>query len=271
MIFGTLIFSTFKEALEKKIILVIFIVIALIVFLMLAFLNLDSVVGMNELLKMQGEEGYKQGIIEFENVLISQPTFLVVFSLLIVLSSSFIPSMLEKGSVDVLLSKPISRVNIIIGKYISVVLFAFLIIAFLISLIWLMISIKSGIWHFSYLQSIIWFTLIFAVLYSLVLLTGVLTQSTVLSIIINLLLLFPVTGLLAVRESLMLGFLSSDIAKGVINFFYYIFPKPWDLREMCVILISGGTIESWQPLITSVLFMLAMLSISIYYFSKKDY
>lgn len=270
MIFGTLIFSTFKEALEKKIILVIFVIIALLLLVGIGLLSLDSIAGMNEILKTQGEEGYRKGIIEFELFLISQPAFLVVFSLLLVLSASFIPSMLEKGNIDVLLSKPISRVNIIIGKFISVVFFSFLIISMLIFVMWLMVSVKSGVWHFSFLQAIIWFTLIFAVLYSLVLLTGVLTQSTVLSIIINLLVLFPITGLLSNRETFY-GFLSSGAVQGILNFFYYIFPKPWDLREMCVILISGGTIESWQPLITSVLFMLAMLSISIYYFSKKDY
>lgn len=270
MIFGTLIFSTFKEALEKKIILVIFVVIALFLLLGLSLLNMDSVEGMNQILMMQGELEYRAAIIRFEVGLLNQFSFLVVFTLLVVLSASFIPSMLEKGNIDVLLSKPISRIHIIIAKFISVVFFAFIIIAFLISLIWLMVSIKSGIWHFAFLQSIIWFTLIFAVLYSLVLLTGVLTQSTVLSIIINLLILFPITGLLSNRESFY-GFLSSGAIQGVLNFFYYIFPKPWDLRQMCEILISGGTIESWQPLITSILFMLAMLSISIYYFSKKDY
>lgn len=270
MIFGTLIFSTFKEALEKKIILVIFVIIALLLLVGLSLLNLDSIAGMNEILMMQGEIGYRQAILELELGLINQFSFFVVFSLLIVLSASFIPSMLEKGNIDVLLSKPISRVNIIIGKFLSVILFAFLIIAMLIIVMWLMISIKSGVWHFSYLQAIIWFTFIFAVLYSLVLLVGVLTQSTVLSIIINLLILFPITGLLAQRETFY-GFLSGGVIQGILNFFYYIFPKPWDLREMSAIMISGGTIDSWQPLITSLLFLLAMLSISIYYFSKKDY
>jgi ABC-type transport system involved in multi-copper enzyme maturation permease subunit len=187
------------------------------------------------------------------------------------MSASFIPSMLEKGNIDLVLSKPLSRTKIILGKFVSVVTLSFLIISFLILIIWLIISLKSNVWHFDFLISIVWFTFIFAILYSLEMYIGLISQSTILSLLITLFVLFPVTALLSVRENIVFSFLQSESIKFIFNFVYYIFPKPWDLREMCVNMIEGFTIESWWPVISSGLFMFVMLSLSIYYFSKKDY
>lgn len=237
----------------------------------LSFINLDSVEGMKQMLMMTGEENYRDAIVRFETSLINPISFMAVFCLLLIMSASFIPSILEKGNIDVLLSKPISRAKIIIGKFISVVVLAFLIITFLISIIWLMVSLKSGVWHFQFLVSILWFTFIFAILYSLEMLVGLISQSTILSLIITLSIFFPITALLSVKETLVFNFLKNDSIKFIFNFIYYIFPKPWDIRETCVDMIEGLSIQSWWPVITSAIFMLAMIYLSIFYFSKKDY
>lgn len=271
MIFLTLISSTFREAIAKKIILIIFIFIALVIALILAFISLDSVEGMKEMLMMSGENSYKDVIVKFETSLINQISFIVVFCLLIVMSASFIPSILEKGNIDVILSKPVSRKKFILCKFLSVVLLALIIISFLISIIWLIISVKSGIWYFPFLYSILFFTFIFSVLYSLELLVGLISQSTVLSLLITLFVLFPLTALLAVRENVLFTFVKSEGVKFIVNFFYFIFPKPWDLREFSINIIEGSAVDSWWPFISSGIFMLVMLSLSVYYFSKKDY
>ncbi len=271
MIFLTLLFSTIKEAFEKKIILFIFFFITLIVVLMLVFINLDSVEGMKEMFMMSGENDYRDVIIRFETTLINQLSFIVIFCLLIVMSASFIPSMLEKGTIDLILSKPVSRTKLILSKFLSIVLLSFLIIAFLILIIWIIISVKSNIWYFPFLSSILWLTYIFAILYSLELLIGLITQSTVMSLLITLFVLFPLTALLSVRESMVFSFVKSDSIQFIFNFLYYIFPKPWDLRESCIAMIEGIQIQSWIPAVSSGIFFLVMLSLSVYYFSRKDY
>lgn len=271
MIFSTFVFNTFKEAFAKKIILIVLIFIALLNMLILTFINLDSVEGINEMLLLSGMETYRDAVIKYETTLLNQFSFLVVFCILMVMSASFMPTMLEKGNIDIILSKPISRVKIIIGKFLSVVLLAFVIIALLILIIWLIISLKTGIWYFPYLNSILWLTFIFAVLYSLELLIGLISQSTILSLLVTLVVLFPVTALLAVRENLVFNYTKNETIIFLFNIFYHIFPKPWDMREMCVQLIEGLPVESWWPAITSGLFMLTMISLAVLYFSKKDY
>jgi len=271
LIFKTLLYSTIREAIEKKIVLAIFTLIGLVVFLMLLFINLDSVDGIQQMLSLGGDETYRENIIRFTSELLNQFTFLAVFFLLLIFSASYIPSMLEKGSIDVLLSKPVSRPKIIIAKFLSVVFLAFIILSFLILLIWIMVSARSGIWHFPFLTSILWFTLIFAILYSFQMFLGLVTQNTIISLAINLFILFPISAVLAVREQTIFTLVDSGFVKFIVDFLYYILPKAWDLREMCVNLILGYGVESYQPLITSVLFMFTVISLSVYYFSKKDY
>lgn len=270
MVFLALITNTIREAIQKKFILIIFAVISLLLILFLSLINLDSVEDMNEFMMTFGQESFKDAVVQFENLLINAVSFNVVFVLLIVLVSSFIPSMLEKGNIDLLISKPISRAEIILGKFIATVFIVFCILAYLIGCIWLMVSIKTGVWHAPFLYSIIGFTIIFAVLYSLVLLVGLVSQSTIISILVNVLLFFPITGLLSGREQFY-TFITSSVVQFFIDFFYYILPKPWDMHDITLKLIAGQPVESWQPVLTSLLFMVTMLTLSIYYFKKKDY
>ena len=148
---------------------------------------------------------------------------------------------------------------------------AFIIISLLVSVIWFIISIKTNVWHFPFLTAILWFTFIFAVMYSFELFIGLVSQSTILSLLLTLFLLFPVTALLSVRETMVFSFVKNDTIKFVFNFVFYLLPKPWDVRELCINMIEGVAIQSWWHLISSGIFMLAMLSVSVYYFSKKDY
>lgn len=270
MVFLALITNTFREAIQKKFILIVFAIISLLIILFLSFLSLDTVDDMNNFMQSIGQDSFRDAVVIFENALISSVSFNVVFILLIILVSSFIPSMLEKGNIDLIISKPISRTNIILGKFISTVIIVFFILTYLIGCIWLIVSLKTGIWHFPFLYSIIGFTFIFAVLYSLILLIGLISQSTIITILVNLLLFFPITGILSTREQIY-TFVTNGAVKGVIDFFYYILPKPWDMHDMILKLIAGEQIASWQPLITSTIFMLTMITLSIYYFSKKDY
>jgi len=61
------------------------------------------------------------------------------------------------------------------------------------------------------------------------------------------------------------------VTEFIIKFFYYILPKPWDLADLCESTIKGEALGSVQPIITSILFIGIMLSLSIWYFNKKDY
>jgi ABC-type transport system involved in multi-copper enzyme maturation permease subunit len=194
--------------------------------------------------------------------------------------------MLEKGTIDLLISKPISRPAILISKFTGAVLFVFLSMVFLLGSIWLILSAKSGYWDPTFLISILWLTVAFAVMYSIVVVVGLTTQSTIVAILISFFLIFVLCPLLSIREVVIFSFVTNDSVKFVFDFLYYVLPKPGEFRDITSAMITGDTINMWKGTanaetgvftvawlspISSVLFCLAAMAYSVYYFSKKDY
>ncbi len=267
--------GVFKEALAKKIFLTIFGFFSLLIILSVFALTNSTVEGMQMMLESSGANSLREAVLTFQSYIVAGiPMFMLVSSMLII-TSSFIPDMLKKGHIDLLLSKPISRTKIIIGHFIAATLIVLVAFTFLMGAIWILVSAKTGFWNPSFLYSILWFTLIFSVLYSAVMLIGVLSRSTILSIIINMLLFFPLSFLLYLANT----YFQSDeksivfgpVAESLLKFFYQIFPKPWDMQDMTVAFVTQNAVANYMPLISSLLFMMIMLIISIWYFNKKDY
>lgn len=270
MIFLTLLFSTFREAIAKKIFIGFFAISTLIILIFLFLINVDSIEGMVNMMELSGEEGVKQLVIQFEVAMINI-SYLLVITFCFISVSSFIPSMLEKGNIDLLLSKPVTRAQIILAKFLGGVLLIFLSLLYLIGFVWLILSSKSGFWHVPFLYSVLWLTLSFAVIYSLIILIGLISQSSILSIILSLFLVFIVCPVLYFREEAIFSLVSNNAVQFIINFLYYILPKPTDINQISTDIITGSPVKSYMPVFSSVLFMLAALSASIFYFKKKDY
>ena len=106
----TIIQNTFREALAKNIFIGYYIFYAIVILIMIFLVNMDSVEGVmsltdSKMLVQQVETGF----------LTISWNLIIFFSL--ISTASFIPSMLEKGTIDLLISKPISRPMILISKY----------------------------------------------------------------------------------------------------------------------------------------------------------
>jgi ABC-type transport system involved in multi-copper enzyme maturation permease subunit len=199
--------------------------------------------------------------------LISLGILLAIFS-----SASFVPHMLEKGNIDLHLSKPISRSQLLLGKYFGGLLVVFINIAFLVIGIWLVISTRFWIFNFAFLTIILSVTFTFAVLYALIVLFGVVTQSSMLGMMSAYFIFLILSPLLYAGRTKFGAIITSDFLKSIIDFFYYLIPKTSELiGELTVNLAVGQGIVNWQPILTSLAFMLVALGYSIYLFNKKDF
>lgn len=272
----TFISGIIREAFAKKIILSIFIFFSLIILFITFAATNEGVTGMLAFLEASGGNAdYRSAVIYFESNISSKIPMFMLIAFYIIIVSSFIPSMLQKGHIDLLLSKPISRTKIVLGHLLAGTIFAFLSSLLLLGIIWLIVSSKTGVWHIPFLYSILWFTLIFLVMYSFVILIGFLTKNTILSILINLILFFPISWIFyllnLVTKKGEQFFSLGAVTEFIIKFFYYILPKPWDLADLCENTIKMESLSSIQPIISSVLFIGVMLSLSIWYFNRKDY
>ena len=122
----------------------------------------------------------------------------------VVITAFFIPNMLRKGTVDLLLVKPIRRPTLLVFKYIGGLSFMFLNTALVVVGIWLVLGLRSGIWAPGFLLSIFILTFFFAILYSVSALAAVLTRSPVVAIMATVVawaILFGVSTLYGVLDA----------------------------------------------------------------------
>jgi hypothetical protein len=101
----------------------------------------------------------------------------------VIITASFIPNMLQKGAVELWLSKPVRRPALLVYKYLGGLVFVFLITAATVLGVWTAIGVRSGIWAPGFLIVIPAVTFYFALLYSVSTLAAVFTRSTVVAIL----------------------------------------------------------------------------------------
>jgi ABC-type transport system involved in multi-copper enzyme maturation permease subunit len=217
----------------------------------------------------------------------------------IIITGFFIPNMLRKGTVDLLLVKPIHRWTLLIYKYIGGLTFIFLNTSFAIGGVWFALGLRSGIWANSFLLTIFAVTFYFAILYAVSTLFAVLTRSIIASILISCgvwLLLFLVGFLYGLVDQQRIREEIQDIpvekrssengfAK-VVGAVHFVLPRTSDLGGLISELLfsdfltgkltEGGkvlrTSITWgESLTVSFIFIALMLGLACWRFAKRDY
>ena len=146
---------TLREALSRKIFIAfagISSFILLIFIILFLSLNPEEFTGM---VKSPGESfDFLESIADALKVVIVSPLFGLGIFLSIFSASSFIPNMLEKGNIDLLLSKPISRQQLILGKFFGGLAVVGVNIAYAVIGFWLLVGLKFGVWDGNFLLTI---------------------------------------------------------------------------------------------------------------------
>ena len=151
-------------------------------------------------------------------------------------------------------------------------LVVFINVAFLVIGIWLVISLRFSIFNFAFLNIILSVTFTFAVLYSLIVLFGVITQGSILGMMSAYFIFLILSPLLYAGRTKFSAVITSDFLKSVIDFFYYIVPKTSELiGNITVNLAVGEGIVDWQPVLTSLGFTVVVMWYAIFIFRKKDF
>lgn len=183
---------TIREAMARKIFLTFAGVSSFILLLFTILFVTTSVDDISSLISVGGNAPFEfeEKLVEIIKYGIVGPLFVGGLFLSIFSVSSFIPNMLEKGNIDLLLSKPISRMQIILGKFLGGFAVVFINIAYLVLGIFVLLGLKFGAWELSFLMTIIMISFTFAVLYSLIILIGILTRSSMLAMMLSYLIFF---------------------------------------------------------------------------------
>lgn len=121
-----------------------------------------------------------------ESVLVSGLGAWVALLAGIVVTAGFIPNMLRKGAIDLLLTKPMSRPLILVYKYLGGLTFVAVLTAFTAVGIWIAVGLRAGVWAPGLLLAVVAITYYFAILYAFSTLVGVVTRNAIVCIVATL-------------------------------------------------------------------------------------
>jgi ABC-type transport system involved in multi-copper enzyme maturation permease subunit len=273
MVTLALIRDTFREALARKIFWVLFGLSTLMILFFLFLLRIDIVAGASATVSLFGQptrgnpdvnrmvRGVYGGIATF---LYTFGMFLAVFA-----SAGLVPSVLEPGRVELLLSKPLSRTHLLLGRYLGNVLVVSANSVYLVLGVWTILGAKTGIWSPAFLIAIATTTFIFAVLLTVVVLIGVTLESAAAATMITVALMI-ISPILA-QNSTMMRLLSSEWSRDLWRALYYSFPKVYELGKMTLDAIQSGTFAGFMPIWTSALFGVVVLGAALWIFQRRDF
>lgn len=268
--------DTFRESFSKKTFIAFFAISNITILIFLFALNLDIVKGalaaatlFGQTIDLKNQQiDIRQFVVNVQSgiavILYGLGIFLSIFA-----TANLIPHMLEKGNIDLLLSKPLSRTKIFLAKYLGSLSIVTFNISYLVVIIWLILSFKTRIWNFGFLYSGALIIITFAIILSFMSLIGVMTRSSALVIMLAYSLFF-LSQPLAASENIV-KILTNKIYIFIIKALYWILPKTFELGNMIRLLVRNGRVENWLPLWTSLAFGGAMLFLANLYFLKKSY
>ena len=263
--------DTFREALARKLFWGLFGISTAMVLFFLFVLRVDLVQGAIATVSLFGRES--SGDV---NRLVSQTyaaiaTFLYSFGMILSVfaSAGLVPSVLEPGRIELLLSKPVSRTHILLGRFIGNTLVVLLNSSYLVLGVWCILGWKTGIWNPNFLWAIPITVFVFMVLLTVVVLVGVTWESAALATMVSvaLMIVSPILAQTSTAERL----LSSDWSRQTWRGLYYALPKLYDLGRISRELALGKPVDGWMPVWSSALFAAVVLSAGMWIFRKRDF
>lgn len=117
------------------------------------------------------------------------PWWLGMFALVLALISvcSIFPDFLKGGSIDVAVSKPVSRVTLFLVKYAGSLLFVAIQVSVFCLIVFLAQGLRMGQWNYQVFWAVPLLTFVFSLIYCVAVLTAVWTKSTMFSLLMALL------------------------------------------------------------------------------------
>lgn len=271
-VIAALVIDTFQEASARWLFWGLFGLSTLLIAFFLFILKIDVVAGAVSLLGIEQTSRRVWDIQRLVHLAYSRVAiFLYVWGTVLALfaSAGLIPSILEPGRIGLLLSKPVDRITLLMGRYLGTVLIVSANVVYLIGSIWIIVGLKTNLWYPEFLLSIPITIFVFAVLLCVVTFIGVLFESASVAVMVSVALMF-ISGVLAQKDNVV-KLLSSEWARDLWTGLYWMFPKVWDLGRSMMNLISDRQAPWVTPAWTSGLFGVIVLAAALQIFRKRDY
>jgi len=276
-----LLLLTFRELWAKKIVLGLFVISSLVLLVVTFALNLDVVEGSLEGIRLFGQNAAPSGegaeaqtqmtlnriVVTVESV-VAGAAYWIGILLSLFASAGLFSDVQAPGRVELLLSKPVSRTQVIVGHVIGVWAAIALLTIYLMGGTWLVMSIKSGVWNPRFLLSIGIVIGMFGVMYAAVMLMGVWTESTALALIVAYGLIFISMVLAGAGE---IASVLGPVGRPVFWGLYHALPNFTEVTTIVTSLSKDQAVSSWYPLISSLLFGGVVYGTTGVLFARRDF
>jgi ABC-type transport system involved in multi-copper enzyme maturation permease subunit len=271
-----------REAAARWTLIAYFLLSSIFILIFASAINLDIVDGALAGAKLFGKEvemnqsvsieklvlGFESG---FSAVLYFLCTFLAIFA-----TAHLVPRMQEKGTIDLYLSRPVSRIKLILSRYVAGLLLAGSNVVYLLGAIWLIVMWKTHVVHPRFVAAGGIIMLVIATLMAFAFLVGVVTSSTAVSIMTTYGIFF-FGAMMAAHERLAAA-VSKEWEAWLINGLYWVLPKTSQLGVSVVAFVSAGQAPerlaeqlTWSPFLTTGAFGVVCLVLACWLFTRKEF
>ena len=269
---------TLKETVSKKIFLTFFVLSTLFIILIIFALNVkvggvDSKIlldffGQNINANKGEKLFHPKEILGYVQTGIAIAVFFISVFFSLFATAGIFPNFLKKGSIDLIISKPISRERIFVERFFGALTIVGINIFYIVLFSWVVLSVKFEIWNYNFLFAGLIIFIFFSILFSLLALVSVITKSTVISLLIIYFTIFILSPILAGIQRLTI--LDDTYYKSIIKTLHFILPKVSETVVMIKDVVISGN-YSVAPLLSSSIIGLISILISINIFKRIDF
>jgi len=185
-------------------------------------------------------------------------------------TAGLLPDTLEKGTVDIYLSKPLARAEVLAGRTTGAAAAIFLNTLYFLGGLWLILGLRTGVWDVHFLAAPLGMTYGFLCLYALVSFLGILSRNTAIAVIGAFIYQFVIVHVLQNRAAILYPLTSSEIVHRILDGAYYLFPQTGGVQESVTGFVSGSAIQ-WKPIATAFLSSAGWYAAGWWIMERSDY
>jgi ABC-type transport system involved in multi-copper enzyme maturation permease subunit len=267
-----LIQDTFREAFARRIFWGFFGCCTALLLFLLFIMRIDVVAGSLAAVSIFGRTDTTtdvQTLVSQTQSVIAMVLYFAGMALAVFASAGLISAVFETGRIELLLSKPVSRTHLLLGRYAGNLAVVAANILYLVLGSWAIFGVKTGVWGIGFVFSSLFTIFVFAVLLALIALVGVLWESAAVAIMVTFAVMI-ITPIVAQKNTIE-RLLSSEWSRDVVRVLYYALPKTSDISVIVRDLIRNQPIQSWMPVWSTAIFGVVVLAAALWRFDRRSF
>jgi ABC-type transport system involved in multi-copper enzyme maturation permease subunit len=264
--------DTFREAFARRIFWGFFGCCSALLLFLMFIMRIDVVQGAIATVTIFGRSTPSadvQNLVQQTQSVIAMILYFAGMALSVFASAGLVAAVFEPGRIELLLSKPVSRTHLLLGRYLGNVLVVAANILYLVAGSWIIFGVKTNVWGSGFLVSSLCTIFVFSVLLAVLVLVGVLWDSSAVAIMVTFAIMI-VTPILAQKATIE-RLLSSEWSRVVVRVLYYVLPKTSDVSVIIRHMILNQPVESWMPVWSTALFGAVVLALGLWRFQRRSF